>query len=299
MKKEQTAESLGATDDENLLSALMGQGGCENETDVRQKLHLLSHLHFTEGEARWHWEKILLHRHNLSRSLGRDIGLSVALADYFVNITKKISHPKLMEIAEFNRTVRESLKDPLTGLFNRKYMHMVLRNERKRAKRYGHQFSILFMDIDHFKRINDQYGHLVGDSVLKEAAQLLIQGARGEDYVFRYAGEEFLVLMPQTAKEDAMCLAERLRRNVEKNVFSGVPEDQRVTISGGIASYPLDGQTVELLLYEADQCLYQAKNAGRNRMVSFKKEPDPMLQAQQSHPGEQTLFDLEELCVRN
>ena len=273
-------------------------------SDVRKKLHMLSHLNLSEQEARWHWERIRLHHQNMSRTLGRDIGFTVALTDYFVNIAKKITTPKVLELAEYNRTLKEGLKDPLTSLYNRKYMNIAIKNEKKRAKRYGHVFSLLFIDIDFFKKINDEFGHHAGDIVLQETANILIKVSRGEDFVFRYGGEEFVILMPHTAKNDAIHLANRLRRTVSEHKYPELPEGRQVTISGGISSYPADGDSTQVLINEADQCLYEAKRSGRNRIVSFRQKHKPSadgadFQLQDCVTAQPTLFSMEKVFSHN
>jgi diguanylate cyclase (GGDEF)-like protein len=147
--------------------------------------------------------------------------------------------------------------DPLTGVTNRRGMDEALASQFAVRNRYGLELSVLIMDIDHFKRINDKQGHLEGDRMLQRVARLLHESAREVDLVVRYGGEEFVIVMPRTDLEGAAALAERIRTEVHQQL--------RLTISGGIAT-ALDGDTPELLLARADAALYEAKAAGRNRV---------------------------------
>ena len=147
--------------------------------------------------------------------------------------------------------------DPLTGVCNRRGLDQSLAMQFAAMRRYGSEFSLVIFDIDHFKDINDQRGHLDGDLVLREVAKLLKQEAREVDLVARYGGDEFIVLMPQTGLEGAIVVAERVRLKVEQTMS--------MTISGGVAAAKKDDTPVALLL-RGDSALYSAKVAGRNRV---------------------------------
>jgi diguanylate cyclase (GGDEF)-like protein len=155
--------------------------------------------------------------------------------------------------------------DGLTGIFNRRYFEMKVLEKMSEASRYGGPMSLLMMDIDHFKSINDEFGHLLGDEVLKQASALLSHNLRKVDLMCRYGGEEFAVIAPATSGQNAAVLAEKLRRMVEQYQFPGVPRP--VTISIGIAEFPSAGKSRDGLVRAADAALYQAKQQGRNRVV--------------------------------
>jgi diguanylate cyclase (GGDEF)-like protein len=226
-------------------------------------LSLLTHLDFSEPAARRHWEKVRGHQRDLEKKLKRDPGLRVALLDYFVNQTRVLRNPKVIEMALYQRTEQSALGDPLTGLFNRAYLMQVLRREISRARRHGRPLAVAMFDIDDFKRINDTHGHLEGDRVLVKGAGLIGECLRDIDVAARYGGEEFAVVLPDTARAGAFVVAQRIRMNFERSLRSG---REPVTLSGGVASYPADGLTPQQLLQYADQGLYRAKAAGKNRV---------------------------------
>jgi diguanylate cyclase (GGDEF)-like protein len=164
--------------------------------------------------------------------------------------------------------VRSAHYDSLTGLYNRGTFLVEFEREVSRAVRGGAPFSLAMFDLDLFKLINDQYGHPVGDEVLKAFAEVLRASIRKHDVVGRYGGEEFALLMPQTGKEGAMRVSDRVRRDLEARGVSVGARRIEVTVSGGVAAYGLDGQDWDGLLSAADTALYAAKHAGRNRICA-------------------------------
>ena len=160
-----------------------------------------------------------------------------------------------------------AITDALTGLYNRRRFHDVLVSEFERAKRYSTPFSLVMLDIDHFKKINDSYGHDVGDTVLKEVSAILMKSIREIDTAARYGGEEFMVILPSTDKVKAHVVAERMRQTVENCEFTGV--DRKITVSIGIAGMPDSKvEREDRLIRCADFALYRAKQLGRNRTVT-------------------------------
>jgi len=232
-------------------------------------LSLLTHLDFAEPVARRHWQKVQAHQRDLKRAMKRDPGLRVALLDYFVNQTRVLRNPKVIEMALYQRTEQRALGDPLTGLFNRAYLMQFLPREISRARRHGRPLAVAMFDIDDFKRINDTHGHLEGDRVLVKAAGLIGENLRDIDVAARYGGEEFAVVLPDTGRAGAFVVAQRIRVSFETGLRSG---REAVTVSGGVASYPADGLTPQQLLQCADQGLYRAKAAGKNRVAPQSDE---------------------------
>ncbi|HTF69137.1 MAG TPA: diguanylate cyclase [Edaphobacter sp.] len=162
----------------------------------------------------------------------------------------------------------QSIRDGLTGLFNRHFLEIALERELARASRRKGSLAVLMMDIDHFKKLNDQFGHSAGDAVLKEVAHTFSACVRTEDLVCRYGGEEFTIILPDITPEDTLNRAEVIRKAVP-NLRTELDNDlySSVTISIGAAIFPKDGQSSELLLRYADAALYRAKREGRNRVV--------------------------------
>ncbi len=165
---------------------------------------------------------------------------------------------------------REALTDKLTGLPNRRFGMEALQNEINRSKRYGHVFSIAMVDIDHFKLVNDSYGHTEGDKVLAMMADLARKCLRNVDLVARFGGEEFLIILPETDIKRAYVVIERFCKMFNEASFSDVLCAKNLTLSGGIAQFPHDGEDAHSLLKMADERLYLAKNSGRNRVIADK-----------------------------
>ncbi len=159
--------------------------------------------------------------------------------------------------------------DPLTQVLNRRALTVRLSSEMERAKRYDSVITLLMLDLDHFKGINDTAGHLVGDDVLREVAGLLQESVRSVDMVARYGGEEFVVVLPETGQVGAVKFAERTRERMERTAFTPAHGGVRLTASIGVASYPApDVVSVDDLFARADEALYRAKDAGRNKVCT-------------------------------
>jgi diguanylate cyclase (GGDEF)-like protein len=179
------------------------------------------------------------------------------------------------ELANANEALREKNKeleqlsttDSLTGLFNRKHLMEKLDLELGRSDRYQHDFTLLIIDIDHFKRYNDTYGHLAGDEVLRRMGTTLKESIRKSDYAARYGGEEFIVLLPETGAEAGAQMAERIRRKMAEEEMGSDTNRTNVTISAGVASFPDYGENAETLIRNADEALYEAKRRGRNQII--------------------------------
>jgi diguanylate cyclase (GGDEF)-like protein len=169
--------------------------------------------------------------------------------------------------------IRFAFTDYLTGLKTRGYFEQQLELEIKRSERKQEQFALLMVDIDHFKALNDHYGHHVGDQVLRDVAALLMKDMREVDTVARYGGEEFVLILPETDRPGALQVAHRLRSAVaQSKFFAGSPQDvERLTISVGISLFDQDGKLKRELIEAADAALYAAKGSGRNRVVLYSE----------------------------
>ncbi|MDY0122104.1 MAG: diguanylate cyclase [Sulfurimonas sp.] len=172
------------------------------------------------------------------------------------------SHKELLQTKEELQLLY--VRDKLTGLHNRVKIDEVIENEINRFERYNIPFSIILADIDHFKKLNDSFGHLLGDEILQEFAQKLQENIRNTDFVARWGGEEFLIVCPQVDEAEASIIAEKLRKKIEENSFGG----HALSASFGVACYEMK-QSQDQLLHNADVALYEAKKRGRNQVVRF------------------------------
>lgn len=191
----------------------------------------------------------------------------------FVWLSATLSLQTTVDLMRVSVLERETLTDPLTGVFNRRLLDRRLNEEIARARRYGLPLSILLIDIDHFKQINDSHGHQAGDRVLIAMGKLIAKGLRDSDVVVRYGGEEFLIIAPHTPLVGAVELAERIRKRVASHDFAlasppATPSPLGVTVSLGIGSLGDGVASADELIEAADANLYRAKRAGRNRVVA-------------------------------
>lgn len=175
---------------------------------------------------------------------------------------------RLSDIERLKNRIREqAIRDPLTNLFNRRFLNEFMERELAQARRNQKPLSLVMLDLDHFKQLNDQYGHQTGDMVIEMVAKNLLRQSRRTDILFRYGGEEFLVILPNTSDQQAKHLAENWRLQVQGAPVQAKHQTIHVTLSAGIASYPEHGTTAFNLIQAADEALYQAKAAGRNQVV--------------------------------
>ena len=185
-----------------------------------------------------------------------------------VSTILKFTHDDAPEASYAEAMYEAALRDGLTGVFNRRYFEERLRSEYAFADRHGTTLALLFLDLDHFKNVNDSLGHLAGDAVLKQFAQLVASSIRTEDVLCRYGGEEFAVLCRETDLMRASVLGERVRHAVSTHAFSFEGKPVQITVSIGIAAVPDETiRSAEGLLAAADGALYQAKERGRNCVV--------------------------------
>jgi diguanylate cyclase (GGDEF)-like protein len=187
----------------------------------------------------------------------------------------------LSKLVDENEQLKDEIKglkelaviDPLTGAYNRRFLNENLQHRIEEAKRYDQPFSLIMYDFDHFKKINDTYGHQAGDYVLKEVAQKVTEQVkstiRGTDILARYGGEEFIVILPQTNLEQASVLAERIRKEIEETDFNFNNCSFPVTVSLGVTEYTHE-KDIEQLIGTVDRALYRAKENGRNRIIALK-----------------------------
>lgn len=171
-------------------------------------------------------------------------------------------------LRKLDKTQAMLYRDDLTGLFNTRYLELALDNELRRAERFGGQFCLLFIDLDGFKPINDQHGHLAGSEVLRQVADVLREAVREVDLAIRYGGDEFVIVLLGASCAKGLLAAERVRRLVEAKEFQiEGSKSARLTASIGVAAYPEHGQERSVLLKMADDTMYDSKKAGKNRVT--------------------------------
>ncbi|WP_353930312.1 diguanylate cyclase [Okeanomitos corallinicola TIOX110] len=194
------------------------------------------------------------------------------LARVKMHLELKYSRQKLKKLLEEQVALVQQLEklantDTLTGIWNRRYLLIVAEQEIKRSQRYNFSFSVLLIDIDKFKKINDTYGHNVGDEVIIFMTQIVINNLRKPDCFGRFGGEEFVVLLPETDTDEALIVAERIRTSIQNQSITVEDKQVSITISIGVSGYHLGDKTIDTMIQRADQALYQAKNQGRNRVI--------------------------------
>ena len=191
----------------------------------------------------------------------RDLALLEALADYAAIAIENARH--VQRIHELTIT------DDCTSLYNARHLNFTLETEIYRSHRYAFEFSLIFLDLDHFKHVNDTHGHLTGSKLLAEIGQAIKDNCRLIDYAFRYGGDEFVVLLPQTSKENACRVARRLHRLIRETLWlTDSNLNVRITASVGVAAYPTDSKTKAELLHLADEAMYVVKNSSRDSVAA-------------------------------
>ena len=226
-------------------------------------LFILTNTFFPQETAESIWKSLIKHKKKLKKKVGRPVGIFVATLDYLMNVKKMISRPVILTEDKMCTMAECAIYDQLTGLFDRGTFSARLEAELKRFNRYGDNFAVAMVDIDRFKKINDTFGHQIGDEVLVELARIINNEIRETDTAARYGGEEFIILLPSTSCKEAYHLLERLRRHVQRRFDN----DTRVTISAGISGCPSHGNNARSIVNSADKALYKAKRKGRNRVV--------------------------------
>jgi diguanylate cyclase (GGDEF)-like protein len=195
------------------------------------------------------------------------MGLAVIIARLMFDARRRVFQGMSIIHQQQSKLERLAIEDSLTGLYNRRYADARLLEELERSQRYDRPFSIAMADIDHFKRVNDDWSHQVGDEVLRQLAGLMRAAIRAVDVVARYGGEEFVVLFPETEESSARSVCEKMRSSVERHNWHVIRDGLAVTISIGVAGSDT-GEDVQTILRVADERLYRAKHAGRNLVVA-------------------------------
>lgn len=251
------------------IQALNAKHGQEVYTHVFQ---ILTNLDLDSAEAELHWNNIIAHTKDLSAALGHEGNLRTVVCDYFCSVNKSLQNPKIIEIHLFEKIAKASTIDHLTGLLNRNAFDEMLSREISRAKRHDSSLSLLFLDLDDFKQVNDTMGHVAGDRVLIKIAQLIMAEKRSEDIAARYGGEEIAILLPEISKADGWLIGERIRQKVDESEIRYEGKNIKMTLSGGLASFPIDAGDGLTLLKNADKAMYRAKSFGKNNISYFSMD---------------------------
>lgn len=261
-------------DGAELTAALDGLRESEDAPTFSLVLQLLAHVDLPEAQAERVVRDLLGHRERMREALGRDPGLRVSTIDYLSNVERLLDNPTIVESVHLERTERSAVTDALTGLGNRRHFSSCLSLEIRRSRRYGLRMSLLMLDLDEFKRLNDLHGHLFGDLMLQRLGRSLRTAVREADVASRYGGEEFAVILPETDRLGAYAVGERVRRCVEQDFAERAVAGRKValTLSGGVAAYPEDARDAAGLIERADQALYLAKRCGKNRIGAHHAE---------------------------
>jgi len=204
-------------------------------------------------------------KHNESVYIKTKSKITIQYTSYFINLLNLC----LEKLKFYNKLQKLSIHDSLTKVYNRRYFMQRYIEEFNRARKFRLNLSFLMIDIDNFKKINDMYGHLVGDAVLREVARTISQNTREIDFIARFGGEEFSVILLETEKSGAIMVAERMRSKISRKKIEVFDEILRVEISIGLASFPQNTIHPDVLLETADKALYKAKIDGKNRVRWF------------------------------
>ncbi|HTI06510.1 MAG TPA: GGDEF domain-containing protein [Gemmatimonadales bacterium] len=221
------------------------------------------HTRMSEQEASERALAIEAHRRELGQRLGRNVGAVVAAVDYMLNVSGELTAPTIVEQEALHQLEHRSVTDPLTGLFNRYHFDATMTREIARCRRYGAPLSLLLVDVDRLKLLNDRWGHHAGDQALNRVSIAIQKSLRGTDIAARLGGDEFAIILPDTDAVAGLIVATRIRRNLVENT------SMMVTVSGGLVELPRDatqGSNAQLMLV-ADHALYAAKKAGGNCVV--------------------------------
>lgn len=227
-------------------------------------LYSITHQYFPPDVAEGLWTEILRHKIELSTVLMRNVRITVAALDYLSNITTNMNSATIVGERHIAEIVGLSMRDGLTGLFNHTYFYQQIDMEVSRYVRYNTVVSLLLIDIDDFKNVNDTFGHQEGDRILAAMGRKFSALARNSDICCRYGGEEFALILPLTDIREASAIADRLRTELVESLPDG---STMVTVSIGVVSSEKKIRTSQELVKNADAALYQAKRSGKNRVV--------------------------------
>jgi len=239
-------------------------------------LYFLTQRRFPPAQATALWGAMALHKRKMEDRLGREVRFRVAALDYLGGRNPQLQGVRLIAREEYCELLSHINIDEVTAVYTRRYFNERLNLEVNRARRYGSMLSLLVIDLDDFKRINDELGHIRGDWVLRRVGRMLRDSTRQSDVVCRFGGDEFAILLPETSNSEAYTLAERIRvaadeaaraeyrKRIGDNLPSGESDPIKVGVSIGGATFPVDCDEAGELVSLADRCCLEAKRAGKN-----------------------------------
>lgn len=242
----------------------------DSESEIYQRIfQVLCHLEFSPEESLEHWRRITALKQKLEGELVRPVAFRVAMLQYFLSDMGLYQNPYLVELFLYESSHYNIMTDELTGLYNHRFLREYLWKESKRSTRYKKAFSILILDIDDFRFVNDNYGPLAGDEVLKSLARIIEENIRVEDVVGRYSGDAFIIILPETEKTGAQDFSQRLRGLIKSQSIQIDQKPVPVTCSIGISTFSRDSQDPIEVLEMAEKALYRAKFQGKDRVEAY------------------------------
>jgi diguanylate cyclase (GGDEF)-like protein len=256
---------LSDIDDSEVFRFVIDSLRHETDAPFAALTEAILHYNIAEEEAKTVWEDILKNKDEMESALGRKVSIKTALVDYFTSFRQKekiIIFIKENMINAFDTAMRDSL----TGLYSHAIIHAELEKEFQTAQRYDLDLSVIFIDIDDFKKYNDSYGHIAGDKVLLLASRVLRENLRMTDKIGRYGGEEFLIVLPHTSLENARMIAEKLLSSIREESAASEHLPGGVTVSVGVSEIGDDTKDGHDLINDADIRMYRAKKGGKNRV---------------------------------
>lgn len=261
-KERLTSNSIGALCDHPELLKQYLESSIANT--FSELIFRLTHEIYTEKKATKLWHKIVSHRVSLKKRINRDVGMLVAALDYLSNISGDITSPKIIDDLRIEEAATMATHDSLTGLYLRGVFEFSLERMVQEHRRYDKALSVLLLDVDDFKQVNDRYGHQTGDEVLRRIGKMILNGIRKADLPARYGGEEIAIIFPETSIDQATVMAKRLREGVRRSFAESGPA---ITVSIGLSFiHEPNVTTATELVRQADKALYKAKRNGKNKV---------------------------------
>jgi len=268
----------------------------------RNYFYLLTHLEFEEANAVKHWDEFKQYHTKFEEDLGYSIDTRITMLSYFINENKQLTNPKIIEMKVFQSTQDKVILDELTSLYNYRHFKQRIKAEMQVAVDREEMLSLVIADIDDFKHINDNYGHLAGDGILRQIAMLMKSEISSQGETFRYGGEEFAVIVPRAGKQEVYDIANKLCEKIAEHVFinenSAPRHEIPVTASLGIAAYPQDCDNSDMLIENADKALYNAKGSGKNIVCLYSENQRRTKRLNLSVHGELTSFKASSISIR-